>query len=1045
MATVVGSPTGERDEQSVESVTEDRRLADAKARALLDAELQALGTYPLRRPSATYRLQVHGGFRFEDVEAVVDYLSDLGVSDCYFSPYLEARPGSTHGYDAVDPGKINPEIGDESAHDRLVAKLRTYRMGRVIDIVPNHMGVGGDNRFWLDVLESGPQAQSARFFDIDWTPVKSELQGRVLLPILEDLYGKVLESGLLVLERDRGSFWIRYHDRKLPLNPRSYIRVLGRRAAQFHTLFDAEDDDAHEFLSIRDSILNLPGRDARAPADLEHVRREKEVIKRRLERLFEQSPDIRAYVDHCVADFRGTPGASETFDELHALLEDQVYRLAFWRVASEEINYRRFFDVTDLAGVRVEDPRIFDLNHALIFRWVDEGGVTALRVDHPDGLADPLGYFKRIQERLFLLSCRRRLAAEKRGEEWGEVVDLLRSHYRRTIADDPSSPLARRFPIVAEKILSRGETLPQEWPIDGTVGYEFLNALNGLFVDAAASDAVLAAYREFTGDNELFDELVTSCKLLILDVLLASELNALVSHLHRVAERGRLSRDFTLNDLRRVLREVIACFRIYRTYIRPGDLVSQRDRDAIDQAVARARQRRRSVDDLVFSFVNDVLKLAGSEGLPSEIRTLWERLVIRFQQTTGPIQAKGLEDTAFYRQVPLVSLNEVGGDPARLGTSPGVFHALNDHRVNHWPNGFSTTSTHDTKRGEDARIRIDAISELIDEWRTRLPRWSRWNARKKVDVRGSLAPDACEEYLLYQALIGSWPFEGPDDAPPEGYTSRIQDYMVKAIREAKRNTSWTDPDPTYAETVRQYVSAILDGADAQAFLKDFLPFQRRIARIGVIHSLSQTLLKLTSPGVPDIYQGSELWDFRLVDPDNRTPVDYDVRRRLLSRIDEALAAGTPRADLMRALLERPEDGAIKIELIRRVLNHRRENQPLYQSGIYRPLDAQGELRGQVVAFGRRYQDQTIVVIASRLVSRLMGEDSMRLPVGVIWEGTELILPDQATAPGWRNLLTDEWLDPTVIQEKRVIKLSTAFETLPLALLIAEENGVGNRA
>jgi (1->4)-alpha-D-glucan 1-alpha-D-glucosylmutase len=1020
---------GKRPEGQLQSTAEET------AQELFDAEMGALEAAPLRRPSATYRLQLHRGFRLDDVAAIVDYLASLGISDCYLSPHLDARPGSTHGYDIFDPGRINSEIGDDDSNERLVARLAERGMGRVIDVVPNHMGVGGSNHFWLDVLENGPQAESARYFDIDWDPVKNELKGRVLLPILEDFYGKVLEAGLLVPVRDGGSFWVRYRERMLPLSPRSYFHVLEQGASEFRARFDSDDDDVLEFLSIRDSIRVLPPPEARSPAEIDHVRREKEIIKRRLRVLCDESPRLREYIDGCVARLCGTKGAPESFDALHVVLEQQAYRLAYWRVASEEINYRRFFDVTDLAGLRVEDPEVFEQTHALIVRWVSEGGVTGLRIDHPDGLADPLGYFQRLQERLFLRSCEDRLRAQGREAEWPRIVGLVRALHKRAIADDPHSRLVRRFPIVAEKILSRGESLPANWPIDGTVGYEYLNALNGLFIDPNAADAIHAIYREFTGDQEPFDEVLRESKLLILEDLLASELNALTRLLNRAAERGRNTRDFTLNGLRGVVREVIACFRIYRTYLRFGEPVAQRDRDAVEQAVARARQRRGSIDESVFSFLNDVLVLNVPEGLPADTRAVWQKFVDRFQQTTGPVQAKGLEDTTFYRQVPLVSLNEVGGDPSRFGSSPGIFHALNEHRLAHWPGGLNPTSTHDTKRGEDTRIRIDALSELADEWRTRLVRWSRWNARKKVDVHGTLAPDARDEYYLYQTLIGAWPFDGSDDVPAPAFIERIQKAMVKAVREAKRNTSWTDPDPSYSDAICQFVAEILGGVDAQPFLRDFLPFQRKVARIGVVHSLAQTLLKLASPGIPDIYQGSELWDFRLVDPDNRTPVDYELRQNLMDRIRRDLDSGRPRAELARELLEHPEDGAIKLFVVASVLNHRRLDPALYSAGSYRVLDAQGEQRGHVVAFLRRHHRQSVVVVVPRLAAALMGEDASRTPLGrEAWSDTEVLLPEQAAESRWCNLLTGETIAARPGGGRAAIDLAELFRVLPVAIL-----------
>jgi (1->4)-alpha-D-glucan 1-alpha-D-glucosylmutase len=1009
---------------------------ESLADTVFEAERRAAEGTPLRRPSATYRLQLHGGFNLSDADRVVDYLAGLGVSDLYLAPYLAARKGSTHGYDVIDHGRINPEVGDEVTHDRLLAHLKEKGMGRVLDVVPNHMGSGPTNPYMLDVLENGPQARWGAFFDIDWSPVKESLEGRILLPILEDLYGKVLERNLLVLERDGGTFWVSYHDRRLPLRPRSYATVLDRRSDVFGERFEDDDEDVLEYLSIRDAARRLPACRFCKPDESGMIRREKEVIKRRLARLCERSARLREFLDENVASFRGEEGRPHTFDGLHELLEDQVYRLAYWRVAAEEINYRRFFDVTDLAGIRVEDPEVFEYAHRLIFRWVREGGVTGLRIDHPDGLADPLGYFRRLQERLFLLACRERVEAEDRGDDWPRVGVLIRRRYRALLAVEPTGPLARRFPIFAEKILSSGERLPPDWPIDGTVGYEYLNALNGLFVNPDASAAVDTVYREFTRDPDPFAEVLHDSKVYVERYLLASEQNNLVSQLNRVAASGRRTRDFTLNDLRRVLIEVVACFRVYRTYIRPGEEVAPRDREYIEQAVARARRRLPTVDRSVIDFARDVLLLDTPPDLTDDDRGLWGRFVIRFQQTTGPVQAKGLEDTTFYRQFPLVSLNEVGGDPPRWATSPSAFHALNILRLNEWPGGLSATATHDTKRGEDSRIRINVISELADEWKTRLARWSRWNARKKVVVGEAECPDAREEYLLYQTLLGAWPFGGPESAVPAGFVERVQGYMVKAACEAKRNTTWTEPDPTYKETLARFVADVLGGPDAPPFLDDFLPFQRRVARVGVVHSLAQALLKMASPGAADVYQGCELWDFNMVDPDNRRDVDFDARSQILDRIKADLASTGSRAGVARALFAAPEDGAIKLFLTWTVLNHRRANPDVYLGGSYRPVEVSGEHRDRVVAFQRSHQGRHVIAAAPRLVAGLMGDEATRAPVGPdVWGDTELIAPDSAPTR-WRNLLTDQVIEVRN-GDRRSILIGELFSDLPLALLVVE--------
>jgi len=1013
--------------------------ADDIALALVDAELHALAESPRRRPLGTYRLQVHAGFRLDDAAAIADYLAELGVTDAYFSPYLDARPGSTHGYDVFDHGRINGEIGDEAAHERLIAALGDRGMGRVLDIVPNHMGVNGPNRFWLDVLEVGPLSPSARFFDIDWHPVKEELEGRVLLPILEGQYGRVLEDGKLTIERDGGALFVRYYQTRLPLTPRSYALVLERRSEELWTRFHPDDEHVQEYRSIWSAAHDLPPGTATDPVEVERAVREKDVIKRRLARLCAENPELGAFLDENIAQFAGTPGDPRSFEALDRLLEQQVYRLAYWRVAADEINYRRFFDINDLAGLRMEDAVVFDVVHDLIFGWIDRGGVTGLRIDHPDGLADPLGYFRRLQEMLFLRDCRRRFEATFRGADWRDVAGGVREHYRRAVEADPTSPLARRFPVVAEKILSRGEDLPESWPIDGTVGYEYLNVLNGLFVDPAAGDAIEAIYVEFTGDRVPSAEELYHCKEIITRVALSSEINMLARMVNRVSERDRRSRDFTLNELRRALREVIACFPVYRTYLKPGEPASDRDKGYIHQAVARARRRNPAIDATVFTFLQECLLLEHPEGVREADKHLREAFVARFQQTTGPVQAKGLEDTLFYRQVKLAALNEVGGDPQRFGNSPSFFHAMNAHRLNRWPGGLSTTATHDTKRGEDARIRIDALTELADEWKTRLARWSYWNARKKVEVNGAPAPDPREEYLFYQTLIGAWPAGGPDDAPPEGFVARVQQYALKAAREAKVNTTWTDTDPAYADALTKFLAEVLEGPDAGPFLKDFLPFQRRVARIGVVHSLAQALLKIASPGVPDVYQGCELWDFSLVDPDNRRPVDYPLRAKLLADLRRELAAGAPRAELAARLLAAPEDGAIKLYLIWTALNHRKGNATLYQDGAYRSLEAEGDLKANVVAFARHREGRYVLVVAPRLVAGLMGEDARTPPIGrAAWGETRLILPDAAGARRWRNLLTDTVIDARDADGHPALDLADVFEVLPVALLVEDE-------
>ena len=996
-----------------------------------DALFDDIASAPIpRRAASTYRVQLHKGFTFDDATAIVAYLHDLGITDLYCSPYLLARPGSTHGYDVFDHGKLNPEVGDEVSHANLCKTLNEHAMGRVLDIVPNHMGIGDHNPYWVETLEVGRSSPSSRFFDIDWDPVKDELAGRILLPILEGQYGEVLEAGKLRVAREGGRFEVHYHETRLPLAPQSYALILGRRIGDLLAAHDADDPHIREYRSLWSSAEFLPGRGTGDPVQVERLLLEKEVIKVRLERLCRERPDLAAFIDANVASLQGTQGDPRSFDDLHRLLEQQVYRLAYWRVAAEEINYRRFFDINTLAGLRIEDPLVFDVAHALIFRMVDDGGVTGLRVDHPDGLADPAGYFERLQSRLFMRGCVARLAAEGRADEWPSLEPRVRERWA-AVASEPASDLARRVPVVAEKILSRGEELPEDWPIDGTVGYEYLNVLNGLFVDPSAADAIEQTYAEFTGDRQPFPEVLYEAKSLILRASMASEVNVLARQLNRVSEANRRYRDFTLNELGSVLREVIACFPVYRTYMLPGRPTSERDRGYVEQAVARARRRNPQIDASLFAFVHSALLDVPADA-PAADRAGREQFVRRFQQTTGPIQAKGLEDTAFYRQFKLASLNEVGADPLKFGGSIAAFHALNAQRLARWPGSLGTTATHDTKRGEDARIRLDALSEFPEEWRTHLARWQRSNARKKSTVNDLDAPDAREEYLFYQTLVATWPIDGPADAVPGGYVARIQEYLLKAAREAKRTTSWTDPDTSYADALTKFVADALDGPDAGPFLRDLVPFARRLARVGVVHSLSQALLKVASPGIPDVYQGCELWDESLVDPDNRRPVDYARRVELLGRTRSKIESGTPRREVAASLLAAPEDAAVKQYVLATTLAHRRSNPDLYAAGAYRPIEADGEAKGRVVAFARTHEGKTALVVASRLVGSMMGDDGRIPPTGAAAWGEVGLLMADGTPSRWRDLLTG-----VIVQGAETLPLAEVFGILPVALLVAE--------
>jgi (1->4)-alpha-D-glucan 1-alpha-D-glucosylmutase len=927
-------------------------------------------------PSSTYRLQLHRGFTFDDARRAARYLRRLGVGALYFSPYLRARPESTHGYDVSDHNTLNPVLGGEAAHAGLARELRRLDLGHVVDVVPNHMGIGEpSNSWWMDVLENGPSSIYADFFDVDWNPIKEELRDRVLLPVLGDQYGRVLENGELQLAFEGGAFSIRYYESRFPVSPRSYSRILEAALARLvdRAAGASPDDPVVELQSIATAARHLPTAHERDPGARTERHREKEVIKRRLAAVVEADRQIADAIDAVVVETNGRKGSPATFDRLDELLRVQCFRLSFWRVASEEINYRRFFDVNDLAAIRQEHPEVFAATHRLILRLVEEGNVTGLRIDHPDGLWDPARYFDRLQE-----------------------------------AAGPTY-------VVVEKILAHGERLPADWRVAGTVGYEFLNALTGLFVDPAARRGLDRLYERVVGERIDFADLVYQSKKLIMQTALASEVNVLAHLLDRLSERNRRFRDFTLYALRHAVREVIACFPVYRTYVcETTSEPSPSDRADVESAIAAARRRNPALDPSVFVFLRDLLLLRLGDPDDLEGQELQRHFVMKFQQTTGPVAAKGVEDTAFYVYNRLVALNEVGGEPDRFGTAPEAFHALNAERQRDWPGGLSASSTHDTKRSEDVRARLAVLSELPGEWGRQVGEWSRRNRRKARQVGGQRAPDRNEEYLLYQTLVGAWPLGRPDSA----FTARIVEYMRKATKEAKVNTSWINPNEAWDAALSGFVEAVLGDED---FLASFDPFARRVAHYGMYNSLAQTLLKLASPGVPDVYQGQELWDLSLVDPDNRRPVDFAARQRLL----EAMLKRAPSpADLLAGW----EDGRIKLWLTNRGLTLRRDRADLFARGDYRPLAASGACADSVVAFARRLDGRAVVAVAPRLLARLT-DDPARPPIGAAWADTALDLGGAVPPGRYRDVLTDRRLTL-----RGRLALSELLAELPVALL-----------
>jgi (1->4)-alpha-D-glucan 1-alpha-D-glucosylmutase len=998
-------------------------------------------------PAATYRLQFNAAWTFRDARDLVPYLHALGISDLYASSYLAARAGSTHGYDVIDHSRLNPEIGDEAEYRGLVDALRAAGMGQVVDVVPNHMGIGESaNRWWMDVLENGPSSPYAEYFDIDWDPIRPELVNRVLLPILGDQYGRVLENRELVLEYDAGTLAVRYYGTRLPVDPGSTIPILLHRQDALAAALDAGDPRLQEYQSIVTALRNLPARTETAPERVQERRREKEVVRRRLAELVESCPPVRAAIEETLAVFNGKPGDPRSFDLLDQLLADQPYRLAHWQVAADEINYRRFFDINDLAAIRMEHPGVFRETHALIFRLVEDGSVTGLRIDHPDGLYDPLGYFAALQRERFGQLARAPGAPPGPAEGGAELDPATASaleQFVRRCEPEPAAPGCRPLYVVAEKILGTGERLPARWAIHGTTGYEFMNLVGGLFVDRAGERGMTAAYVAFTGRRTAFPDMVYVAKQLILEVSMSSELSVLGRVLDRLSERNRYSRDFTLNSLTKALREVIACFPVYRSYIdgRSAELALQ-DRACVEVAVAFAKRRNPAISPSVFDFVRDTLLLRGPDHADESHRAAQLAFVQRFQQLTAPVTAKGVEDTAFYRYHRLVSLNEVGGDPDRFGVTVEEFHRQCVARQRDWPGSLSATSTHDTKRGEDVRMRIHVLSELPRQWRAAVTRWHRHNRRHLGRVDGAEAPDRNDEYLLYQTLVGAWPLEPLEGDAAARFRERVEQYMLKAAREAKVHTSWISPNEPYEAALRAFVGRILDAAHGRAFLDDFATFHPPIARVGMVNALAQALLKITVPGVPDFYRGTELWDLNLVDPDNRRPVDFARRRALLSELDARTGPGADLAGLARELLGAWPDGRVKLYTIRRALAVRRAAAALFRDGEHAPVSVEGAAASHVCAFARRLGDRVVLAVAPRLTARLTG-GGRELPLGPgVWRDTVLALPDGIARQGYRDAFTGAILEPGEREGGRALRLADVLAGFPVALLEGAGPGGG---
>jgi (1->4)-alpha-D-glucan 1-alpha-D-glucosylmutase len=940
-------------------------------------------------------VQFNSQFTFRDAESTVDYLHALGISDCYASSYLAAVPESPHGYDVADPTRLNPDLGTEADYWAWIEAMRSRGMGHVLDVVPNHMGIAKSaNPWWLDVLENGACSRYADFFDITWHPMKDELANKVLIPILGDQYGVVLERQELRVEYEHGAFFIRYFDERLPIAPDTYSIIFDNALAPW--LHDHPGDDADELLSVLTAADHLPARSSRDPVDVATRAREKEVVKRRLASLADASPAVRDLIESAVRALNGTAGQPRSFDRLDALLNAQSYRLAHWRVASEEINYRRFFDVNQLAALRMEDPAVFDEVHRFVFSLVERGAATGLRVDHVDGLFDPAAYLRRLQQCV-----------------GGSEHD---------------------FYIVVEKILGPNEPLPADWPVFGTTGYEFAAVVNNLFVDRRnerAFDDIYARFLRERRGHVTFADIAYASKKQVLHETMSGDINSLAHQLNQFSENNRHFRDFTLYSLISTIKEVIACFPVYRTYITGDQPVSRHDRQYIEGATRDAKRRMRGVTSVVFDFLQRLLlKETGSSTREEcEERT---RFIGKFQQLTGPVTAKAIEDTAFYVYNRFVSLNEVGSDPTIFGLEPASVHAWMVDRQRRYPSALSTTSTHDTKRGEDVRARLNVLSEIPGAWKGALRAWRVAARRHKTPVNGVLVPDSREEYFIYQTLVGAWPFEMDDETARTRFRERLRAYMTKALRESKVHTSWLSPDEEYEGAVLRFIDALLDRGRPNRFLERFEPFQKRIAELGIYNSLAQLVIKATAPGVPDFYQGTEFWDLNLVDPDNRRPVDYTKRREALC----ALSSASP-SDL----LDRRTDGRVKMFTATRALRTRASLRDVFEHGEYVPLDVTGSRRQCLFAFARvGWADGGHRAAAITCVPRMIAmltPDAAAPPLGAnVWGDTKVEIPrDFVSASGLCEAFTGQVIPVDDGGETIAMSAATVFQQFPVALLV----------
>jgi (1->4)-alpha-D-glucan 1-alpha-D-glucosylmutase len=948
----------------------------------------------LKAPLSTYRLQFNKNFRFVDATRLLDYLSQLGITDLYMSPILLSRKGSGHGYDVVDPTRIDPEIGTEEEFEALQSELAKRGMGLLLDIVPNHMAASSENRWWMDLLENGSDSAFAAYFDVDWQPASRNLSGKVLLPFLGRPFGEVLDSGELQLKFRDGKLYVCYFEAMFPIAPEGYHDVLNRGYENLkRELGEEHDPSEQELAGVLAGLAGLAEKNGVvSPADR---RLKLEALRERLRLLVADREEIGRFIDARLKEFNGVAGDPRSFVLLERLLNHQHYSLAYWQDPNEGINYRRFFAITDLVGVRAEDPIVFEVTHDRIVRLVAKGANhglrIGLRIDYIDGLRDPSGYLARLQQAL------------------AEII---------------STQTPKPY-VIVEKILARGEQIPEDWPVAGTTGYAYMNYLQGPFVQPEGARQIERIYDQFVGKVSDFDALLYEKKKQVMSSLLGVEMRGLARQLEELAAKDRYARNIRRAELSEALAEITACMPVYRTYIRSLE-VPPDAREIVDHALADMRSKRPQLSRPCLDFLRDVLTLASRPHIAPGQREERLAFVMRWQQFTGPIVAKGFEDTALYVYYPLSSLNEVGGNPRPLqAISREAFYEYLDDRRRRWPNALSATTTHDTKRSEDVRARVSVLSEIPGEWGAKIAEWAKLNAQHKRQVNGLCAPDANEEYLIYQTTLGIWPV-GAIEAFP--ITKRLQQYMIKALREATIHTRWIKPNEAHEEGVARFVELILSPESSPEFLRDLRLFGRKIAWCGMVSALAQLLLKIVSPGTPDFYQGSELWDSRLVDPDNRTAVDFDERCKILRTLAE------PSAEYATDLLHHWMDGHVKMYVTREALRYRLQHSELFAEGDFLPVKTLGVRKQHVVAIlRRRGGDHAMAIVPRWLAESYTAEE--KLPSDGFWGETSLALFEPAP-PSWINVLTREQIETQMAGKLSVLRMAEVLKRFPIALLHA---------